>query len=166
MRKILIVLLIGSTLFSCQEQRKERIIEQFVINLFDDKVTPQSIVSTYIEILQDTTNSNITPTERLKGAEGLVRETRKGIGEKGMWIIPNYSIKQIKNPKVYSFNDYEHLSVINLNAIDSIRNRVYVLLNPDKNEILQYFLLNESETKIISYTLLVKDGNNGSFFRP
>lgn len=168
-KKNYIALLVLSCLFifSCLESSKEEFIEQFISDLFNENITPEKVVETYIEVVPDTTKKT-SLAQRLEWASDFIRETRKPMYAdiEGNWLIPSHKIKQIKSPKVYSFIDYEHLSSIKINKIDSIKNRVFVLVDSEKEEILQYFLLNEDHTKILSYSLMVKDENDGTFFRP
>lgn len=148
---------------SCQTNAQEVLIKNFVIDLFDDDVAPKTVVDTYLEVKKDSTYS-----KRIKGAVLFIEETRKPVSAeiRGKWIIPNYAIKKIKKPKIYPYKEYKHLSLIKLKKTDTFIGRMYVLLDEDKKEILQYFLLNESKTKIISFCLFIKDGDDGSFFKP
>ncbi|GGD19431.1 hypothetical protein [Hyunsoonleella pacifica] len=161
---LLLILLNILLIISCKDSSREKFIEQFVVDLFDDNVMPEYVVSKYIEVLKDSMNTDI----RTKAAKDFVEEIRKPIDAnvRGNWLIPNNKIKLIKKPVIYSYKKYEHINNLKINKISSLKDRVYVLLDFDKEEILQYFLLNEDQTKIISFSLLIKDKNQATFFRP
>ncbi len=160
---VLLVIILGFNIVSCQKEKKEKIIERFIIDLFDDKIPPEEIVELYIEIKPDR-NNKLSILERKKGAIGVIQESRNGKGSENTWLIPNYAIKNISNPKVYSFQEYENLSQIEINGVEKIKEHIYVLLDSKKEKILQYFLLNETNDKIISFSLMVKQKKSGSFF--
>lgn len=163
MKKIILILLLVSINLSCQTNSPEILVKDFVIDLFDIEIKPKLIVDKYLEIKPDSLNS-LSLVERKKGAESVILEIRKRTSNEKNWLIPNYDIEHIKKPIVYPYQPNKGISTVKIKGIDKIENRVYVLLNSKKNEILQYFLLNEDKNKITSFSLFVKQENSGSFF--
>ncbi|MBW4362444.1 hypothetical protein [Flavobacterium taihuense] len=134
-------------------------IEHFVVDLFNNDISALKVVEKYIDIRPDKTNS-FSLSERKKMAIGIVEETRKGTFSP--WFYPDYSIKNIENPKVFSYKIHENKSDLIINGIDKIKENVYVLLDSKGEKIVQYFLLNK--TKIVSFNLLIKEKGQASFF--
>ncbi|MBP0903811.1 hypothetical protein ACFSKN_16025 [Mariniflexile gromovii] len=162
-KSILIILFFGINLVSCQEIKKENMIEQFISDLFNEKIPAEKIIDKYLEIKFDSKNK-LSLTERKNTAIGIIEKTRNGEGNKGTWLIPNNEIRYIKNPRIYSYNKYKDLSQMEISGIETIKENTYILLDPKKEEILQYFLLNEDNDKIISFSLFVKPENQAWFF--
>lgn len=143
----------------CQNSIKEKMVENFIIDLFNNDIPALQVVNKYIEIEPDSINT-FSLLKRKQMAVGIIEETRKGTFSP--WFYPDYSIRNIENPKVFPYKIYENKSDLTINAIDKVKENVYVLMDSKEKKILQYFLL--SETKIISFTLFIKEGNNASFF--
>lgn len=156
----LIALLFVAQGIYAQELKEEKLIAQFVVDLFDNGVSAETVVDHYIEIKPDDRNT-LSMTDRKRTAIGIIKKTRNGEEEQGMWLIPNNTIK---HPKIVPYKDVERLSKIDLNDIKTIRNRVYVLLDQNEETILQHFLLNETKDKLLSFSLIIKDGNRSWFF--
>jgi hypothetical protein len=142
---------------------RKKMIEDFVIDLFDDTVSEKQVVTNYLEISENT-NNKISLSERRDGALGIINASRSGEIDKGAWLVPNYEIKKISKPKVYPFVQYRHLNIFKFNVADELTDHMFVLLDDDKDNILQYFLLNKTNTKILSFSLLVKEESTASFF--
>lgn len=155
---IIIAFLFFNNVF-CQDSKKEKMVENFIIDLYNNDISASNLVEKYIEIKPDKTNT-LSLLERKKMAVGVVEETRKGTFSP--WFYPDYSIKNIENPKVFPYKIHENKSDLIINGINEIKEQVYVLMDSKEEKILQYFLL--SETKIVSFTLFIKEGNNASFF--
>jgi len=160
---ILIILLIGINIVSSQELKKEKMIQQFIVDLFNDNITPFEVIEKFMEIKNDK-NNTLSIEERKLGAVKIIQETRNGKGVDGNWLIPNYSIKNIKKPKVYPYREYENLNQFEISDINTIKENIYVLLDSEKEKIVLYVLLNENNDKIISFSLLVKPENQAWFF--
>ena len=161
-KKIILISVLFLTL-ACKNERQEKMIEKFVIDLFDNTTPAKHVVTNYLEIKKDNKNK-LSLTERIEGAVAIIEESRSGKINKGTWLIPNYEIKKISKPKVYPYKQYEYLNEFKFNLADKLKDNMFVLLNDDKNKILQYFLLNETNTKILSFTLFIKAGSAASFF--
>ncbi len=153
------IILIGFTLIFnlafCQKTQPEKMIKQFVIDLFDDEVKPENIVDNYIEIKYDDKNS-LSMLERKKGVLGIINKTRNGESKELGWIVPDYEIKKIKEPKIYPLEKYENLDELGIKSYTKYKESIFVLLDPKKKKILQYFLLNKTNDKIISFSLFQK----------
>lgn len=110
MKNIMIILLfLGINLVSCQELKREKMIEQFIFDLFNDSIPATNIVETYMQIELDSENE-LSLKERGKGVLGIIEETRKEQGLKGSWLIPNREIKHMSNFKIYPLNKFESLN--------------------------------------------------------
>lgn len=157
MKKIFLILILSFTsIVSCQEETKEeKMIKQFVTDLFDDEIESKKVVDNYLEIKLDNKN-RLSIAERKKMAIGIIEKARNGESEELGWLVPNYKIKNIKNSKVYPYQDYEDLSPFEISGIESHKENIYVLLDSKKENILQYFFLNENKDKIISFSLFIK----------
>lgn len=149
--------------FSQTTEKPEKLVKQFIKDLFNDSISPKTVVNTYLEIENDTNNS-LSISERKEMAIGIVEQTRNGKNKDLGWLIPNYEIKNIKHPKIYPYNKYKHLRTFDISGMESIENRVYVLLDSKKEKILQYFLLNEKGDKIMSFSLFGKGDDAFWFF--
>ena len=63
--------------------------------------------------------------------------------------------------KIYNYHQYEHLSKVNLNISQEEIENIYVLLDDDFKEVLQYFWIKNK--KIYSFNLFIQ-GNQAWFF--
>ncbi len=160
---ILILLLIATNIVSCQELKTEKMIEEFIVDLFNDDIAPSEVIGKYLEI-SNGENNTLSIEERKMGAGGIIQETRDGKGVDGNWLIPNYSIKNIRELKIYPYKKYKNLNQLKISGIDTIKENTYVLLDSKKEKIILYVLLNKSNEKIISFSLLVKPENQAWFF--
>lgn len=157
---ILVISILSLNIVSCQNRKKEELIEKFIVDLFDDKIPASKIVEEYIEIQADNNNS-FSLLERKKMVEGVIEETRKGSDSK--WLIPDSSIKNIKKPKVFLYEIHEKKNELNIAGIEELKKNVYVLLDAKEEKIIQYFYLGEG--KIISFSLFIKGNDKeASFF--
>lgn len=159
---IIIILLFGFNLASCQNLNKERMIEKFIVDQFNDKIPASSVVEKYLEINPDSLNK-VTLTNRKKLASEIILKARNNEGYSS-WLIPNYEIKNIKKPKVYLLKKFKNLDSLGIASLTKYENHIYVLLDSNKEKILQYFLLNEVKNKIISFSLFIKSDNLAWFF--
>lgn len=155
---LILVFLFFNSAF-CQNSKREKIIEHFVVDLFNNDIPALKVVNKYIEIKPDNSNT-FSLLERKKMAVGIIEETRKGTFSP--WFYPDYSIKNIKNPKVFLYKIQENESDLIINGIEKIKEDVFVLMDSKEEKIVQYFLLNKN--KIVSFNLLIKEKNNASFF--
>lgn len=160
---IIISFFFGINLISCQDLTGEKMLEKFVVDLFDDSIPAENIIETYLQIEAEI-NNELSILERKKAVEQIIEKTRNGEGVKGSWIIPNNEIKHLKNPKIYPYEKYENINNLEISGIDTIKENVFVILDTENKKILNYFLLNSKNDKIISFSLLVKAENNGWFF--
>ncbi|MCB0449699.1 MAG: hypothetical protein KDC97_06235 [Confluentibacter sp.] len=151
----IIILIFGTNLASCQKTQPEKMIEQFVIDLFDDEIQPQKIVDSYLEIKPDNENS-LSISEGKKGALGIIDKARNGESKELGWLVPNYEIKNIQKPQIFSLKKYGDLDTLGIKFYTKYIDNIYVLLDSEKKKILQYFLLNETNNKIVSFSLFIK----------
>ncbi len=158
---LLPIILIGNLSF-CQKTEQESMIKQFIKDLFNASIPAKIIVNTYLEILPDKKNSN-TLDKRKNFAEQLIEKTRNKENNDNGWITPTNKIKNLKKIELYPYYKYKNLSNLNISGIKRVENRVYVLLDPKKEKIWQYFLLNEKGNKILSFSMFVK-GDVAWFF--
>lgn len=164
MKKLIIIgLFFAVNTISCQEIRKEKMIQQFILDLFDEKIPAKRVVDKYLEIKLDKENK-LSINERKKVAVEIIEKTRNDEGFQDTWLIPNNKIRYIKYPEVYPYHKFKDLSKIEISGIEKINKNVYVLLDTNKENILQYFLINEKNDKIISFNLFVKAKDLGWFF--
>lgn len=151
-------------IISCQNPQPEKIVKQFVIDLFDSTITPQGLIDKYIETVGEQ-KTNLSVSERKQMAVEIIDKARNGESKDLGWLIPNIEIKNFKNIDIYPYNKYKNLRTFNISGIENIKDRVYVLLDPNKENILQYFLLNEKGDKIISFSLFIQGtGSDAAFF--
>lgn len=54
---ILIILLIGINIVSSQELKKEKMMQQFIVDLFNDNITPFEVIEKFMEIKNDKNNA-------------------------------------------------------------------------------------------------------------
>lgn len=161
MKKISILIIITILSSSCKEETGKEMIEQFAIDLFNNQIKPETIVEKYIYISKEL-DTKIPYKKRKQGYAELIKETRAGKGIDGVWVYPNIRLKAIKTPRAYLYEEYNNLSTVKINNIETIKDRVYVILNTKKTKILAYILLNETKNKILSLSLLGKD--NTAYF--
>lgn len=161
MKKISILIIITILSSSCKEETGKEMIEQFAIDLFNNQIKPETIVEKYIYISKEL-DTKIPYKKRKQGYTELIKETRAGKGIDGVWVYPNIHLKSIKTPKAYLYEEYSNLSIVKINNIETIKDKVYVILNTKKTKILAYILLNETKNKILSLSLLGKD--NTAYF--
>lgn len=164
MKKLSFLIVLFCVINSCQSQAQKEIelITNFVKDLFQQSLSPKEIIRDYIEILPNSKNK-LSLSKRTKDAEEFVESIRKRNYPENLWLIPNYDLTHIKNPIIYSYSETKSLNTIEISGIDTVENRVYVLLNSEKDKILQYFLLNKDRDKIVSFSLFVK-GSTAYFF--
>tara|TARA_R110002049_G_scaffold18364_1_gene70320 strand:- start:23 stop:523 length:501 start_codon:yes stop_codon:yes gene_type:complete len=164
MKNLSFIIITFCVFTSCQAQTQKEIelINNFIKDLFEQNISAKRVIRDYIQILPDSKNK-LSISERINGAEEFVEMIRKGDKKENNWLIPNYAIEHIKKPKICTYSECKDLNDIEINGIDNVRNRVYVLLSKDRNEILQYFLLNKDKDKIQSFSLFIK-GSKASFF--
>ena len=155
MKRLFLIILLFSIL-SCKKQTGKTIAEQFIIDVFNEQIKPETIVKNYIEINLDI-ETTIPLAKRKLGYIQLVEETRSGKGVDDLYAYPHYSIKDIQSPIAYKYENYKHLNTIDCSKFDTVKGKIYVVLNPDKTKILTYILLNEVENKIVSFSVLGKD---------
>jgi len=158
MKKISTLIIVVIITLSCKSQNysEKEMIEQFAIDLFNDQIKPETIVEKYIYVSKEL-DTKIPYEKREQGYAELIKETRAGKGVDGVWVYPNIHLKAIKKPKAYLYEEYSNLISVNINNIETIKDRVYVILNTKKTKILAYILLNETKNKILSLSLLGKD---------
>ena len=91
-------------------------------------------------------------------AVGHIKQTRKDINKNNGWLIPNYKVANLKHRYIASYKSYQYLDKDKFfNTVDDdFKNEIYVLLNADKSEILQYFQIKDK--RIRSFSLFVKPG--------
>tara|TARA_R110002096_G_scaffold6222_8_gene28791 strand:+ start:11437 stop:11934 length:498 start_codon:yes stop_codon:yes gene_type:complete len=163
MKKYIIVFIIfGFNLSSCQNLNKEKMIEKFIKDQFNDKISTDDVVDIYIEVKPDSLNK-FSISDRKKIASGIIEKARNNQSDDS-WLIPNYEIKFINDPRVYPYKKYKNLDKIEIGTSNKYKDRIYVLLDTKNEEILQYFLLNEDNDKILSFSLFIKSENLGYFF--
>lgn len=152
---VITILIFGSTIASGQKLQPEKMIVQFVIDLFNDEVQPQKIIDSYLDI--KTNNENILSiAKRRETVVGIINKTRDGESKKFGWFIPDYKIKNLKKHKIYPLKKYENLDTLRIKSKTKYMDNIYVLLDPKKKKVLQYFLLNETNDKIVSFSLFIK----------
>ncbi len=156
MEKGIILIIILITISSCKKQTGASITEQFIVDVFNEQIKPETIVKNYIEINLDI-ETTIPLAERKLGYIQLVEETRSGKGVDDLYAYPHYSLKNIQSPVAYKYENHKHLNTIDCSNFDTIKGKIYVVLNPDKTKIITYILLNEVEDKIVSFSVLAKD---------
>ncbi len=146
-----------------QQLPENNIVSRFVVDQFDTKLDAKKVVESYIEL--ESSGRNLLPLDkRFETAKNILIEARNGKGSKGTWIIPDYSIRKIEKPVILPYSKSKHLSKLCIDINKNFEKNVFVLLNEDKNEILQYFLLNNDHNKILSFSLLVKAKDSAWFF--
>ena len=153
------IIFIGFTLIFnlafCQKTQPEKMIKQFVIDLFNNNIIPQNVIDKYLEIKEDSENS-LSISDRKKLAFGIIEKARNGESKEFGWIIPDYEIKSINKPKIYPITKYEKLDTLGISSKTKYKNNIFILLDSKKKKILQYFLLNETNDKIVSFSLFIK----------
>lgn len=161
MKKILILITILISITSCKKETEKEMIEQFIIDVFNEQVNPETIVKNYIEINLDI-DTKVTLKKRKLGYKQLIEETRAGKGVNGIYAFPNYELKNIQSPIAYKYENYKHLNTIDCSKFNTVKGRIYAILNPEKTKILSYILLNKVKNKIVSFSVLAKD--NTAYF--
>ena len=103
-------------------------------------------------------NYSVLSRPKLSRKEKLIKiisDVRKG---ELPWHSPlNYidrsAIKKLEYPKVYTYNDYEHLCKILVRMGDRGKKNMFVLLDEKKENILLYFWLTDRHDKIRAFTM-------------
>ncbi|WP_298346632.1 hypothetical protein [uncultured Algibacter sp.] len=164
MKKITLVLfIITFNLISCQQSNQKKMLAQFTQDLFDETIPANIIIDKYIDIDLNK-KSSLSLDERKDFAKNIIIETRKGKSENMGWLIPNYEIKNIKKPKVDLLKKHKDLDSLGVASFTKYEDNIYILLDSNKERILQYFLLNDAKNKIISFSLFIKSDNLAWFF--
>jgi len=122
-------------------------------------------VSNYLIELKNEKKFSISLDERKEIRLGHIKQIRLEMQKNetdSKWLIPP---KTNANPKniVAKYNDFKHLDKFKFyeRKVESITKNMYVLLDRDKNKILQYFFVEDGKIKY--FTLFVKS-EDGSFF--
>ncbi len=153
---IILILITFTTCFSfSQQDSNEILITNFLNDLFDETVSPEKVVKTYLMF---------STTKNERGISGFdiaikhIKRTRKEQNKEQGWLMPNYKIASLKERLIVPYQKYQNLDKDKFfNAFeDEFKNDIYVLLNDDKNEILEYFQVKDQ--KIKSFSLFVKPG--------
>ena len=163
MKKLPLILVLATFLsFSCQENSEKLLIRNFIQDLFDPTVNPEQVVERYIYI-PDEKKSNDSNQDKKDLAIKIIKDAR--IGQNGSdWFVPNQKIKNLKELNILSFIEAEHLNKLNFNGLRSDhKSQMYVLVDDDEKEILEYFMLSDDKSQIKYFNLFVK-GDSASFF--
>lgn len=149
---------------SCaQANRKNdiKLINDFLDALFDRNIYADKVADKY---LYTTKYSIDEPKDSIidgrKMAIDHIKLVRKEVENDMGWLLPNKKVASLKVRNIFPIIDYSELDKLGLSEKESIKN-IYVLLNPDKNEILEYFYV--VDNKIYAFSLLVK-GDTGFFY--
>ena len=161
----LAVTCLSASIFDHWEERQEdldiALIKNFLSVLFDDSIPPKEVVEKYL--VYGTTLEDEMKKTGFEIAKGHIELARLEKEKNQSWLVPNHRVASLTEYHVFPFAEYEHLNTLNLNGFDEEKlKKVYVLLNPAKDEILEYFLTEDG--KIASFSLLVKGGDQAFFF--
>lgn len=138
--------------FSQSNHRVERIlIKNFSEALFDNSVSPEKVVQDYMIFDIDEKKELQIAVSKAAAHITVIREK---VNQDGGWLLPDYKVAKEKEYKIEWFLDFEEISILKLNITAEKKKNVYVLLNSEKNKILQYFYLENN--KIRSFSLFVK----------
>ncbi len=138
-----------------------QLIKNFLSVFFDESVAPETVVREYL--IYGTYLKDKMSKTGFEGAQLHILKARLEKDKNQGWLVPNHKVADLTEYHVYPFEDFEHLNTLKINGFgDDKPSGVYVLLNPEEDEILQYFLVREG--KISSFSLLVKGGDEAFFF--
>ena len=127
-------------------------INNFLNELFNEDVSPNLVVKKYIKY---STNKNDGGIIGYDLAVKHIELTRREITEDNGWMVPNYKVARLKNRIIKTYKDYKKLDTLNLSFNkQSAKSQIYVLLNKNRDIILQYFWIKDK--KIASFSLFVK----------
>lgn len=144
--------------FAQNKEKNIELVKNFSEAIFDKNVEPETIVEKYMFANH---NSKNLDSMRLKVSKHI-EIARSKLGQEGGWLMPGNSVANEKTKHIESFLDVEKLNKLQLNLPEDKKKNVYVLLNSNKDEILQYFYVENS--KISSFSMFVKT-NKAWFFR-
>ncbi|MEM9142417.1 MAG: hypothetical protein AAGA86_05475 [Bacteroidota bacterium] len=131
------------------------VINKFLDALLDDSIPSKKIASDFLVWDKNDTKDN--PEERIKGLDAYVQMARHDRNKSGNdWKLINPQIFTLKQRNIFNYKDYEQLDTLHLNIAKSEEKNVFVLLNPEKKNILQYFWVKNG--KILSFHLFIQVG--------
>lgn len=146
-------------------QKEENLIKQFVNDLFDISIPEETLIQKYLVELENEENFTVSLQERIDKRLLYIKAIRNEMSKEepgASWLMPEKANANHENI-VAKYSDYSHLDKFQFHEEKgkAIVENMYVLLDKDKKEILQYFLIEEGKIKYFS--LLVKSGK-ASFF--
>ncbi len=152
---ILIFVVISSTGCSFSQENKDNLalVKGFSEVMFDTTVTSEMVVSKYMFANQSSENLD---SMRLKAAKHI-DAIRNEVDEENGWLMPGFKVANEKRKQIVWLLNVEQLNKLELNLSEEQKRNVYVLLNSDRDEILQYFYVEDGS--INSFSLLVKTGS-------
>ncbi|MFI8605389.1 hypothetical protein ACIGCP_13055 [Cellulophaga baltica] len=158
----LMILLI---LFSCcksfsQKDTEEQVIGNFLLDLYDKNISAEKVVDKYL-IFSVQKNPGGVIGRDVAIQHILNIRLNKKITQN--WLMPTNNISNLKIENIVDYKSHEILDkqLFFTYSNDSLKKDIYILLNEEKNEILQYFLIKDN--KIRAFSLFVKT-NDASFF--
>lgn len=136
-----------------------KVVENFSKDLFNEEVKPKDIVDMYMAFKKPE-NREISDAKNF--ATKFIQMTRDSVGKDMSWMLPDIKVKNLKNNrKVCLYQSIEDMCKLELNVRKDLFKNVYVLVNTDTNEIVQYFYVEEG--KILFFNLFGK-GDEYWFF--
>ena len=133
--------------------------------MFDVSVPEEILIQKYLVELKDEEGFTISLQERIDKRLLYIKAIRNQMSEEqpgSSWLMPK---KVNANPEniMGKYSNYSNLDEFRFSdrKDKAIIEKMYVLSNKDKTEILQYFLVEEGKIKY--FTLFVKSGE-ASFF--
>ncbi|MCK8523663.1 hypothetical protein M0D21_18915 [Aquimarina sp. D1M17] len=153
-KNVLLILSIVFCCISCDKHTEKELISNFVEDVFDDKINPQQVIDTYIELSKDPKNIDFDK-ERKELITKVILDAREGKGNN--WFIPNSKIREIQDLKIHKYSDVKHLDTLRLPIKKTDEECVFAILNKEEDEILEYFMVTKDKTRIRYFTLFVKD---------
>jgi len=131
----------------------KKIIHAFLSELYDNTISPNEIVKKHLEYSLIKNDGGVIGYDlAIKHIIWIRSDTNHDNG----WLLPKHKVAGLKVKHVVPFKGHEHLNKLSFIYDKLDKKRMYVLLNEEKNEILQYFLLRNN--KIMAFTLFVKPG--------
>ncbi|MEM9884391.1 MAG: hypothetical protein AAF849_00750 [Bacteroidota bacterium] len=165
MKRIIVLSILLLSCTSGGAQKEENLIKQFVKDLFDISLPEETLIQKYLVELKDKESFTISLQERIDKRLLYIKAIRNQMleGEPSpSWLMPKKANANLENI-VAKYSDYSYLNKFQFHEEKekAIVENMYVLLDKDKREILQYFLIEEGKIKY--FTLLVKS-EQASFF--